>query len=159
MNTNSARRSQAGVALVEFALVTPLLMMVLLGLVEIGRLTYFTIEVGNAAHAGAEYGSLSAANALNSTGITSAVRADGQNSISSLTVSSNYVCGCWNGTAETPSTPTHAACLVTCTAGRLTAYSQVTVTATMSPLFNYGALGLPSSWTVTRIATVRIAPR
>jgi len=151
---------QAGMALVEFAIILPLLMLLLVGLIEVGRLAYFTIEVGNAAHAGAQYGALSMSNAQDTTGMTNAAKDDGQNSISTLTVNANYVCACWNGTTQTPSPPTHAACGLPCTGtGRAITYVQVSATGTINALMNYGALGLPSSWIVTRVATIRVSPR
>ena len=46
---------QRGVALVEFALVVPLLALLLVGIIEIGRFAYFSIAVANAARAGVQY--------------------------------------------------------------------------------------------------------
>ena len=148
---------QAGVATVEFALVLPILIMLLVGLIEYGRYAYFAIEVGNAAHAGAQYGAQSSTTAQDSTGMQNAAIADGQNTIFPLTssaITGQYVCSCWNGTTE--STPSSALCGQVCTAGRPVTYAQVTVTGTISPLFNYSRLGLPSSWTVSRTATIRV---
>lgn len=149
-------KAQAGVALVEFALALPLLMMLLVGIIEYGRYTYFSIEIANAAHAGAQYGSQTATTGADTTGMKNAAIADGQNAIFPLTasaVAANAVCGCWNGTTE--STPTAAQC-GTCTTGRPVTYAQVTVTGTISPMFNYSMLGLPSSWTVAKTATIRV---
>lgn len=98
------RHSERGVALVEFALRLPFLMLMLLGLVEIGR--------------------SGATNAGDSSGIHDEVMADGQNTIANLTESANTVCACWNNTTrtETPSTPTVAACGQTCTTGQRVGY-------------------------------------
>lgn len=150
---------QRGAALLEFAFALPVLVLLLIGLVEYGRYAYFAIEIGNAAHAGALYGAQSPITADNLTGMKNAAIDDGQNSVAPLTISSvaaQYVCTCWTGTSETPSPPTAAACGLQCAAGRNVTFAQVTVTATMSPLFNYSALGAPSSWTVTRTATIRV---
>ncbi len=154
--------ARAGVALVEFALAIPVLIMLLVGLIEYGRYAYFAIEIGNAAHAGAQYGSQDATTGRNFTAMKNAAIQDGQNSIYPLTVASvtaQDVCTCWTGTAEVPSPPSAAQCgppPPPCTAGRQVTYAQVTVTGTISPLFNYTMLGLPSSWTVARTATIRI---
>jgi Flp pilus assembly protein TadG len=149
--------AQAGVALVEFAIALPLLMLLLIGLIEIGRLAYFGIEVGNAAHAGAHYGALSPTSTTQ--GMHDAAISDGQNSISNLTATANYVCACWNSAtaAETPSTPTVAACAQPCsTGGNKVTYAQVTAQGTINSMFNYHALGLPASWTVSRTAIIRV---
>jgi Flp pilus assembly protein TadG len=150
------RLDQRGLALVEFALVLPLLSMLLIGLIEIGRLTYFSIEVGNAAHAGAFYG---ASDPTHTTGgMVSAARADAVN-ISTQTPTANYVYACWNAATQTstPATPspTHTTCS---SGGNSVTYAQVSVTGTIRTLFNYGSsFGLPTSWTVTRTATMRVA--
>lgn len=149
---------QRGAALIEFALVTPLLIMVLIGFIEVGRLAYFSIEVANAAHAGAQYGAISYRNAGGS-GMGVAAQKDGQNSVSALQTTADYVCACWNPStaSETPSAPTQAACGVRCsTGGHSVTYARVSVTGTMYALFNYTALGLPSQWAVTRVATMRV---
>lgn len=150
---------QAGVALVEFAVALPILIMLLVGLIEYGRYAYFAIEIGNAAHAGAQYGAQDNTTAANFTAMTNAAIQDGQNSIFPLTASAinaQDVCACWNGTTETPSPPSSSVCGQNCAAGRQVTYAQVTVTGTISPLFNYTLLGLPSSWTVARTATIRV---
>jgi Flp pilus assembly protein TadG len=151
-------RFQAGVAFIELVIVLPLLMMLLIGLIEIGRLAYFTIQVGNAAHAGAQYGALSFSNAANTTGMQNAAKKDGQNSIATLNVTAaRSVCACWNGTTETAFTT----CPLACTSGgRSVTYAQVTVSGTINTLFSYGGVfGLPNQWTVARTATIRVTPR
>src|SRR5690242_5212544 len=102
--------SQAGLAMVEFAIALPLLMIILIGLIETGRFMYFSVLVGNAAHAGAQYGSQNAGNTTG--GMQTAATNDGQ-SISGLTAAATYVCTCWNGTSASPDPPTNAACSAT----------------------------------------------
>jgi Flp pilus assembly protein TadG len=152
-------RREAGVALVEFALALPLLIMLLIGLIEFGRLTYFSIEIGNAAHAGAEYGSLNVQNGANYTGMQNAAIADGQNGIAAISATAKDVCSCWTGTAEVPNPPSTSVCGTACTVagGRQVTYAQVTVTGIIKPLFRYGSL-IPSQWTVVKTATIRVSP-
>lgn len=52
------RRRRRGAAAVEFALVLPLMMTLLLGTVDFGRFAYTHIAVTNAARAGAAFGSM-----------------------------------------------------------------------------------------------------
>jgi Flp pilus assembly protein TadG len=148
---------ERGAALVEFALILPLFILVLIGIVELGRLAYFTIEVANAAHAGAQYGALGFPNAA-SPNMSVVAKKDGQNSISDFQTVAQYVCACWNPSTgvETPSVPSQNACTSPCaTGGHSLTYAQVSVTGTIHTLFNYAMLGLPSQWTVTRTAVMR----
>lgn len=152
-------RSQAGVALVEFALVLPILIMLLVGLVEIGRLAWYSIQIGNAAHAGAQYGAIPG-NAGQLSGMVTVAQNDGQQSITALTASAQDVCSCWIASASPAPAPTAAACGQPCAnGGRQITYVQVTATGTISSIFNYTAFGLPSQWTVTRVATIRAVPK
>jgi Flp pilus assembly protein TadG len=151
-------KSQAGGALVEFAITIPLLMLLLVGLIEIGRLTYFGIQVANAARAGAQYGALSNPNTTGEN-MQVAAQNDGRNSIANLQTTAQYVCACWKSSSGTmtPTAPSVAACSVPCsTGGHTVTYAQVSVSGTMRPLFDYGFLGLPDRWVVTRIATIRV---
>jgi len=47
---------QSGQSLMEFAIILPLLLLLLVGVIEIGRYAYASILVGNAARAGAAFG-------------------------------------------------------------------------------------------------------
>jgi Flp pilus assembly protein TadG len=140
----------------EFALMLPLLIVLLLGVIEFGRFTYFSIVVGNAAHAGAEYGAQSQTNGGDIAGMEAAATADGQNNIANITPLASQVCACWNNatSTSTPSTPTAAACGQTCTTGQRVVYAQVHTTGTYSPLFTYP--GLPSTFTVSAQAIMRV---
>jgi Flp pilus assembly protein TadG len=64
-----------GQALLETALMLPLL----LGIIEFGRVAYFSILVANAAHAGAHYGARSPASAADNAGMVQAALNEGQN--------------------------------------------------------------------------------
>lgn len=151
------RYGQRGAALAEFALLMPFLIVMLLGVVEFGRYAYFSIVVGNAAHAGAQYGSLNRINGADYAGMKAAANADAaQNGIANITPLASNVCACWNSSTdtETPSTPTAAACTQTCTTGQLTWYVQVDTSGTFTPLFSYP--GIPSTFTVSSRAVMRV---
>jgi Flp pilus assembly protein TadG len=152
-------RSQSGQSLVELALLTPILLLLVVGTVEMGRYTSLSILVGNAARAGAEYGAQNPTTAGDSAGIQNAAMADLKD-ISGFktqpTVTSTFVCGCDNGGTIIPSPETFAACSVTCNVGaHLVTSVQVTVTGTFSSMFNYP--GIPSPLTITSTATERVA--
>jgi Flp pilus assembly protein TadG len=152
-----SRRGQRGLALVELALATPLLMLLLVGIIEVGRFAYFSILVGNAAQAGAQYGAGSLTNALDVAGMQSAALNDGQN-VPGLTVASpapSSFCQCYNGTTTTTIACSQTSCPL---AGyHRNVYVQVTTRGSFTPLFNYP--GLPGSLTVTRTVTMRVTPQ
>lgn len=152
-------RSQSGQSLVELALITPILLLLVIGTVEMGRYASLSILVGNAARAGAEYGAQNPTSAGDTNGIRNAAFADLQD-ISSFTtqptVTSKFVCGCDSGGAIIPSPETNAACAVTCNVGsHLVTSVQVTVTGIFNSMFSYP--GIPSPLTITSTATERVA--
>lgn len=151
------RRLQVGQALVELAFVLPVLVLLLIGVIEIGRYAYISILVGNAARAGAAYGSQNWLVDGDTTGISNAANNDFQsNGMSGLTTTSFTTCGCdVNGTVSsdtqgncTPSSPP------ACTGGHWVVTLHVTSTGQFSGLFNF--LGA-SQQTITQTATVRVA--
>lgn len=148
---------QAGLALVEFAIVVPVLILLLVGLIEIGRFAYLGILVGNAARAGVQYGAASLVRAKDTTGMQNAALNDGQN-VAGLTASSpapTNFCECYNG-----STAASISCSVTTcplSGYHRNVYVQVTTQGTFTPLFHYP--GLPMSFSVNRTATMRVTPQ
>jgi Flp pilus assembly protein TadG len=152
--------SHSGQTLVEVALLTPLLLALLVGGIELGRYAYIAILVGNAARAGAGYGAQNLVLSVDTAGIQTAAdndfRNNGQN-VSDLTVTSTTSCGCDNG-----GTTTSAACSTTtnptagtCAAGHWVVMVQVTASGTFNSLFSYP--GIPSSITVSKTSTMRVA--
>jgi Flp pilus assembly protein TadG len=153
-------RSQSGQSLVEMALLTPILLALLIGGIELGRYAYLSILVGNAARAGAAYGAQSLPQSVDTTDIQTAADNDFQNNgqnINKLTVTSTTSCGCDNG-----GTVTSASCSVTgnpsagtCAAGHWVVMVQVTASGTFNSIFSYP--GIPSSISVSRTSTMRVA--
>jgi hypothetical protein len=135
--------SERGTSLLELALILPIFLLLLLGIIDIGRYAEFNIVVANAAHAGAQYGAQNVINAADSTGIQNAAMNDAQNTLKS--VSSNVLCGC---------TPTSlGSCPITCGAGVHLTYIQVTAAGTFNPLFGYVSVSSP----VSKTAEMRVA--
>lgn len=152
-------RPQSGQSLVEVALLTPLLLAILVGGIELGRYAYIAILVGNAARAGAGYGAQSLVQSVDTTSIQTAAdndfQSNGQN-VSNLTVTSSTSCGCDNG-----GTTTSAACTSssnssagTCTSGHWVVMVSVTASGTFNSLFSYP--GIPKSISVSKTATLRV---
>lgn len=153
--------SESGQGLVEVALVTPLLILLLLGVIDLGRYAYEAILVGNAARSGAGYGAQNPYTAVDSGGICDAASYDFQGSAvacsgststgtnGTLTVTSSLVCECDNA-----GTMSAGSCTGTCATGVLTSSVQVTASGQFSSFFTYA--GIPTPITVTRNATMRI---
>jgi Flp pilus assembly protein TadG len=140
-------------------LALPLLILLLVGLVEIGRYAYFAILVGNAARAGAQYGAGSLAKAVDVSGMENAALNDGQN-VAGLTVASpapSTFCQCYNGTTTTAIGCSNTSTQCPLTGYHRNVYVQVTAHGSFSPLFTYP--GLPASFVVTRTATMRVTPQ
>jgi Flp pilus assembly protein TadG len=150
---SAALNDEKGQTLAEMALALPMLLLMLVGVIEFGRIAYFSIEVSNAAHAGVQYGAQSRASAADNAGMVQAALNDGQN-VSGLSGSVSHSCVCSNGSATPPAAPNCA--LSDCSSGqRLTEYVQVDTSATVSPLFHYP--GIPASFSLSGRAIMRVA--
>jgi Flp pilus assembly protein TadG len=131
------------------ALVTPMLLLLLIGTIEIGRFAYYGIEASNAARAGVQYGSQSLAASVDLRGITQAAKNDAPE-ISSLNVSTQNRCAC----SRTPAN--FVGCPATrCAPGLAVVFLEVDTTANIRPLFRYP--GLPSTFAASGKAIMRVA--
>lgn len=145
------REGERGVALLEFAIVLPFILLLLLGAIEVGRFAYFAIITANSARAGAQYGAQNVQTALDTAGIVSAARADGANALSTLTVTSATSCACWNGTSYTAIT---CATPLTCASGNAVEFVTVTASGTANALLNYRFL--PTALSTSATAKLRV---
>jgi Flp pilus assembly protein TadG len=141
--------AETGQTLLEVALLSPLLLVLAIGIIEVGRFAYYSIIVANAARAGAQYGAQNLLTAADTTGIQTAAKNDGQ-SLAGLTVTSQQMCGCTGST-------TSATCPATgCTSpNRALVYVEVSVSGTFNSLFRYP--GLPASITCSSTDHMRVA--
>lgn len=140
-------RTDAGQSLVEFAILTPVVLLLLVGAIEIGRLAYLSILVNNAARAGVSYGAQNLATAADNTGMQTAALNDGQN-IAGLTAVASHYCTCADGSS--------ASCLATdCAGSHRLVYVQVNTTGLFRSLMGYP--GFPASYTVNGKAVMRVA--
>lgn len=137
--------SRRGTATVEFALIAPLLLLLLAGVLDYTMLLRTAIAVADAARAGAQFGSLSAANAGNLAGMQAAA-VNAAPDISGLTATAAQTCQCSDGSTVTCGSGT-------CAMGPVRTYVQVTVQATASRVFSYSQL--PFSGAVSVKASMR----
>ena len=145
-STSSATRGQS---LAEMALLTPLLLVMLLGTIEIGRFAYYDIEVANAARAGVQYGAQSLADSKDIAGITQAARNDARE-VAALGVTARNRCACSNNPSNYVGCPAQS-----CTPGHAVVFLDVNTTARIQPIFRYP--GLPPVFTAQGSAIMRVA--
>jgi Flp pilus assembly protein TadG len=133
--------------LLEFALVAPVVLLLLVGAVEIGRLAYLGMLVKNAARAGVQYGAQNLATAADDSGMQNAALNDGQN-ITGLTAVASHFCTCADGSSS-------SCAAGDCSASHRLVYVQVNTTGQFQPLIR--CPGLPSSYTLNGQAVMRVA--
>jgi Flp pilus assembly protein TadG len=131
--------------------VSPLLILMVLGVADFGRILYTSIVIAHAARAGAAYGVQSSGFAANATGIRNAARAEATD-IGAITVTSFRTCGC-------PTVAdTQAACdsLASCPSGYGAPIVYVNVTTSWPFTTLTPWPGIPSSTTLSYTAKVRL---
>jgi Flp pilus assembly protein TadG len=146
------RRHERGAALVELALATPLLAVLIVGAVDFARIFYVAMQLTNAARSGAQYGSTGSVGFDAAVVKTKAESASPQ--IAPYTVETPVEsCFCMTNTGgSTPQT-----CTVACGSGTHKAvFITVTASKDFSPVMRFP--GIPSSLTMTRTVTLRRQP-
>lgn len=145
-STRLKLRGERGNAAVEFAIVAPLLVLLLVAVVEIGFAVRQKMEVHDAATAGARY---AAEHGWDATAIAAAVVASKPSSGVTASPAPTLSCGCPSSTGIAT-----AACTDTCSDGALArSYVQVSASVTRTT-FLPSALPLPT--TLTANVTTRI---
>ncbi|HZI99902.1 MAG TPA: TadE/TadG family type IV pilus assembly protein [Gemmatimonadaceae bacterium] len=142
------RRSERGGALIELAVVLPVLILVAIGIMDYGRVFYTSIAVANAARAGAEWGAQRlGVNSSDFTGMQDFAKLEGAQA-AAITVTANRKCRC---TATEVSCPTTTDCGGGY--GPPAEFIEVTASKTVSLVLKYP--GLPTSIPIARTATFR----
>ncbi len=123
-------QDQEGSSVVEFALILPVLMIALMGLVDYGMMVFANNELENAARTGAQYALQGPDEADDDVGIEAAARA-ALSDDTGITVNISRACLCPDGTVIT--------CSDTCTADELEPGRYVTVNMTLNftPIFGH----------------------
>jgi len=144
-----ARASERGNALIEAALLLPLLVCLLLGAADFGRLFYKAMAVTYAARAGVQYGAQSVSKSSDISGMQGASSGAASDITGFSPGTPTKMCTCWNGSAE--SAPTVCSTLVCGSTVRI--YVTVTGTARFTTLVSWP--GIPHTVTITRAARMR----
>jgi len=165
------KNKSEGQSLVECALLLPFMMVLMLGVLEIGRAIFITIKVTNGATAGVGYGAQNPAKALDFPGIKNAALCDADgvafggllptcNPTGILTqsnVTPTVGCTCdLGGENSCNPMPPESCSGFSCSAGSgiVVECVQVKTTATFYPLFPYP--GLPSQFVANGNAIMRV---
>jgi len=126
-------RRERGQSLVELSLLLPLLLILVLGAIDFGRVYFSYVTVTNGARTGAEYAAVRPANAIDTAGIEAAVLEE---------------------TSSLSSTPTVSSTTGSDGDGNL--YAKVTVRHNFSPIFQWP--GIPDSISMERSVQMRVGP-
>src|SRR5579871_6159386 len=140
------RRKEGGNALVEFALCSTVLFMMVAGITDFARLFNLADMTVGAASAGIQYAALSPAHYNDLTGIQNAALADTGN-FPGATATATQFCTCSVGGSQ-------VSCPATCNSGTPETYVQVSVTIPYHSMFAYP--GLPDPLQVTQVACTRV---
>lgn len=143
-----------GTALIEFAIIAPVIFVIVLGVLDFGLLAFRQMEVQNAVQAGAEY---AVQNGYSSTSISTAViNASPTFAGEGLTVTVNEFCGCPSSTGVTQISTGTCSATSTCTGSAVVGnYVNVSASATYDTVVRYAHFKL-GSYPLTASATVRV---
>lgn len=146
-----------GNATVELALAFSFLLTpIMLGTAEVAFLVYDSIEITNAAHAGAMYGMISSTFAADSSGIQAAAQSEAADFGTSLTVTPNvfYACSASIGGTQYSTQSAAAAACPANASNHYLQFVQVNSSATITPPIQM--VGLPKTWTLQGSSTMEV---
>jgi Flp pilus assembly protein TadG len=140
-------RTKRGTVALEFAFVAPVLLILLVGIVEIGNGVYEAMQVQNAAEAGALY---VAKHGWNSAAISAAVtNATGLSGVTASPAPSQF-CGCPSAGAVTV-----VICTGTCVGGTaVSSYVRINAAFAHTAILSYPGIAAPATLTGTAIVRV-----
>lgn len=143
-------RSRRGNVVIEFAFLVPVLMLLTLGAIELGRLGTEWTRVKHAANAGTQFGVQDQANAANSQGMIDAARFDADDTANELLFNPppRRYCLC-------PGETTEVQCSEKCADDNFSPmYVEVTISRELPALIPY--LNLPISYPISVTNTGRV---
>jgi Flp pilus assembly protein TadG len=147
----SLSRCERGTSLIEFAFTAPIFVLLLVGLIDVGRYTYYAILATHAARSGVQYAAQNLTTAedasTNGPNTTGAALADAQK-ISNFHAIASVVCTAGGANSPCPANNTN-----TEPPSNLTYFVRVQVTGTFSPLISYAGFG---SIPITATSVMRV---
>jgi Flp pilus assembly protein TadG len=151
--TSASRRRRLGAATVEFALLVPFLCFIFVATVDFARIIYYTVTLDNCAHNGGVYGSQTYDNANQQWIGSMAQYWEGPNG---KIVSTEQAAADVDGANLTPAMATSNVASVSSTDPAGNPTNVVTITYTFNTIVGFP--GIPSTVTITRVVTARVAP-
>lgn len=149
--TRRLSQRENGSALIELALILPLILLLFMGAVDLGRAFYYSNAVAKAAESGALYGSQ---NPTDTSGMVltsdNAMQAafNSAQDMSGVNATASYGCECSNGSGLSASCTSAPACT-----SNQVYYVTVTANATYKTLLPWP--GIPSSYNLSSTVTMR----
>ena len=151
-------RKSNGNALLEAALLIPLMLTMMFGTMDFGRVFYAGVAMASAARAGVQFGSLKVGNSGNFSGMITAAQNDAAYQgipTQSLTITAKNFCQCVGSTAAIVyNSCTTTSCSAFGSAGRPPVYVEVSASYPFNTLVNWPTI--PSTLTITRKARMRV---
>lgn len=141
-----SRNTQRGSSLVEMGFILSFLLLLAIGVIDFGRAFYDSIELENAARAGAEYGATAP---TDTAGMIAAAKSDASTDISTVAATASYGCMCSDGSNSSASCTTTPSCS---SSTRQVNYVQVNTSYTYTTFLPWP--GIPSSFALTGNATL-----
>jgi Flp pilus assembly protein TadG len=143
------RNSERGAALVEMAVVTPLLIVLMVGVVDMARTFYMALELTNAARAGAQAGSKTASG-FSSADVQAAAEAASPQIAPYTVATPTQSCFCINASGAS----TAHSCTTACpTTEYLAVYVTVTASKQFQTVMHFP--GIPDTLDLSRSVTMR----
>lgn len=145
-------RSEDGASFIEFAVVLPMLVLLLIGLIETGRYMAFAVRLSNAAHAGAQFAAQGSTQASNSADVAGAACSDSSFSCTTATPKPGHT-----ASPDTMLVTSSVSCSSTttpCPPGD--SLVQVSTSGTFRPLLRYPIFG--DSVSMSAQATQQVNP-
>ncbi|MBV8061208.1 MAG: pilus assembly protein [Alphaproteobacteria bacterium] len=138
------RHREQGNAIVEMALMLPVLVILTLGLTEYGMAAYNKVQLDTAVHAALNYATQ---NSTDTSGIASAAQQAAAPFTTGASVSTSTYCQCNDGSS--------ISCTGTCTSGNVRKYMQVSVSQYYTPPVTSSLFYSPPSL-LTNTASTRV---
>ena len=130
----AALKLTRGAAVIEFALLAPVLLLMVIGAIDIGTFIYQKMQLQSAARAGAQYAIQSDANISDTDGILNAAEIASELDFTGVTTTTTQFCACSDGIES--ATDGTGSCGGTCAGGEFPGlYVRVNLKGEFAPLF------------------------